>query len=162
MTKGSDLARGIRATLAEFQAACAGIGAASADKAPAGRWTPREIVSHLAGGEGVGYLPMLRKFLDSDVPRIDIVPEQTNMTPARAAMPFAELVALAAREFEAVATLAEGLSDAQLARTAHIPLFKDHPLTEYPSLAAIAGGLGQYHLNMHVEHLREVLAELAK
>jgi hypothetical protein len=156
---GTKLAQGIRAKMAELRSACAEV--KDADAAPQGRWTPREIVSHLAGREGAGYLATLRRFLDEDVPHIDIVPEQTHLNEARRAMPFAALVELAVHEFERIASAVETLSEAQLARTARIPLFKDRPIREYPTLAAMANGFGMYHVQMHIEHLREVLAELA-
>jgi len=59
-----------------------------------------------------------------------------------------------------VAAYALGLDEEQCARKAHIPLFKDSPFTEYPTLAAFIGGLGQYHVQMHTDHLRQILAEL--
>lgn len=157
---GSHLAQIIRAAQADFQTLCAAV--AEADRAPAGRWTPREIVSHLLGpGEGA-LLAMLRRFLDEDVPHIDIVPEQTWMTDERRKAPLAALLEQLAARYEGLAAFAEGLGEEQLGRRAHIPLFKDSPLTDHPSLAAMIGGLGQYHVQMHGDHLREVLAGQAK
>jgi hypothetical protein len=152
------LAESIRATIKELRAACAEVDEAAAGRAPEGRWTPREILSHLAGPEGPGLVAMFRRLLDEDEPRIDLVPEQTYMTGERSAMPFALLVDKAAQKYEAVARFAEERSEEQLARTAHVPVLAKSPMGERPSLAALLGGFGQYHVAMHIAHLRDVLA----
>jgi hypothetical protein len=158
MSTGPELAADIRAAMAEFQQACAGVDETSAGRAPKGRWTPFEIASHVAGPEGPGLIGLFDRFLSEDAPRIDLVPEQTYMTDARRAMNFAAVAELAAGRYEAVAAYAEKLTPAQLARTAHVPVFKDSPMGERPSLATMIGVLGANHVRMHAEHLREVLA----
>lgn len=160
-TTGTQLAEIIRAAQAELKQVCAGVDEAVASRAPAGRWSPKEILSHLIGPGGGAYLKLFGLFLASDAPRIDIVPEQTHFTDERRALSFAQLAQLAEQEYAGVAAYALELSEEQFARKAHIPLFKDSPLTEYPTLAAVIGGLGQYHVQMHTDHLRQVLAELA-
>ena len=55
----------------------------------------------------------------------------------------------------------EGLTEAQLARTVHIPVLKETPLGEFPTLAAMINVLGEYHIQSHIEHLQEIMAELA-
>jgi hypothetical protein len=156
---GAHLAKIIRATQADLKQLCEGIDEATACRAPAGRWTPKEIISHLIGPGGDALLGVLGRFLSEDVPLIEIVPEQTHFTQERQSMTFAQLLALMAQKYEELARYAEGLSEEQFGRTAHIPLFKDSPLTEYPTLAAFLGGLGQYHVQMHIDHLRQILDE---
>lgn len=158
--KGAQLAQGIRATVAEFRSICSEVDEAEAGRAPAGRWSPKEIVSHVAGPDKSGLLPLLEMFTAADTPRIELVPEQTYMTQARRAMPFAQIAALAAQRYEEVARYAEGLEAEQFDRKAHVPVLKESPLGEFPTLEAMIGGLGQHHLKMHTEHLREVLAAL--
>src|SRR5208337_3389226 len=46
-----------------------------ADLAPEGRWSPKQIISHLCGPEGTGLFPTLKVFLEVDTPEIDIDPE---------------------------------------------------------------------------------------
>lgn len=154
---GTELAQGIRATITELKAACAGVDEAAASRAPAGRWSPKEILSHLLGPDAGGLSPLLQRFLDDEVPLIEIVPEQTYYTGPRRDKTFAELLRELEQKYEGLARYAEGLTEAQLARRAHIPLFKDTPLTEHPTLGAFIGGLGQYHVQMHTGHLREIL-----
>ncbi len=156
----TQLAAGIRAALAELESACAGVAEDVAGRAPAGRWSPKEILSHLAGPEEGG-LKLFEAFLETDTPCIDLVPEQTHFTDARRAMSFAQLLSLVKRKGEGLAVFAAGLSEERLARKAHVPAFKETPLTEYPTLADMLGRLGRDHVRMHADHLRQVLAELA-
>lgn len=158
MPTGTELAQAIRAAQAELQAVCKTVGDDAADRAPEGRWRPREILSHIAGAGESGIVPFFRRFLDEDTPRIDVVPEQTNLTEARRAMPFAQLAAMVAQRYEELARFAETLSAEQLARTAHVPALAKSPMGERPTLGGMLGGFGQYHVKMHTDHLREVLA----
>ncbi|GFK93215.1 hypothetical protein NNJEOMEG_01046 [Fundidesulfovibrio magnetotacticus] len=155
---GEELAQEIRDTLEELVTACVGLDEAAASRAPEGRWTPKEIVSHLLGPEPDVHVRMLRRFLDEDTPTIELVPETTWFTPERAAMPLARLVDETRAEYERAAAFVATLTPEQLARTARIPLLKASPLGEYPTLGAFISGLGSYHVGSHIEHLREVLA----
>ena len=55
---GTQLAQSVRQKIAELKGACAGLDEVAASRAPAGRWSPKEILSHLWGPEGSGHLPM--------------------------------------------------------------------------------------------------------
>lgn len=158
MPTGTELAQAIRSTQTELLALCKGIDDDAADRAPEGRWSPREILSHLAGSEQSGIVPMLQRILDEDMPRLDLNPGQANLSAERRAMPFAKLVDLVAKNYEAAARFAESLTAEQLARAAHIPALAQSPLGERPTLGTLIGGFGQYHVKMHIDHLREVLA----
>jgi len=156
----AQLAAGIRAALAELESVCAGVTEDVAGRAPAGRWSPKEILSHLAGPEEGGP-KLFEAFVTEDTPRLDLAPERTHFSEARRAMSFAELTRLMARRFDGLAAYVAGLDEAQLARRAFVPVFKNSPLTDHPTLAAFLGKLGRDHVRMHADHLRQVLAELA-
>jgi hypothetical protein len=42
-------------------------------------------------------------------------------------------------------------------RKAHIPLLKEIPLGEYPSLAGWIKALTEYHTGFHINHMKEIL-----
>ena len=46
---GAQLSEAIRQKAGEFRRLCDGIDEATASRAPSGRWSPKEIVSHLSG-----------------------------------------------------------------------------------------------------------------
>ena len=68
-SRGNELAHVIRQKVAALKQVCRGVDENLASRAPADRWSPKEILSHLCGPEGVGHLPLLRSFVDSDIPR---------------------------------------------------------------------------------------------
>uniref|UniRef100_I2PXW5 Mycothiol maleylpyruvate isomerase N-terminal domain n=1 Tax=Desulfovibrio sp. U5L TaxID=596152 RepID=I2PXW5_9BACT len=156
---GNQLAKDIRQNIADLTAVCQGIDEETASRAPVGRWSPKEILSHLLGQEG-GHDMVVKAYLEEDTPTLDLKAEQTYFSEKRAAMPVAELCAAVAAAYERMATLATTLTEEQLARKARIPMLKESPLGEYPTLESLLGGLGRYHLQSHTEHLREILSEL--
>jgi hypothetical protein len=70
---------------------------------------------------------------------------------------FTELLSQFNGEYERIAQLATDLSAEQLSRKAHIPLFKETPMGEYPTLAMFIGALGKFHLEDHINHMKEIL-----
>jgi hypothetical protein len=52
------------------------------------------------------------------------------------------------------------LSADQLNRKAHVPLLKETPLGEYPTLAEWISALVDYHVGFHIDHLREIQGAL--
>ena len=156
--EGARLAQTIRQNLEKMNKLCAGIDEATASRAPEGRWTPKEIISHLSGPEGIGILPAFQAILTQDTPRLDIEPGNSYYTGKRTQMTFSELLAGLNKEYGSIADLVSGLSDEQLARKAHIPLFKESPMGEYLTLGVFVGALAEYHLGEHIDHMREILA----
>ncbi len=157
---GKELAQGIRANMAEFKSACEGLDEETASRAPEDRWSPKQIISHLCGPEGTGILPGLKAFLEQDTPRLDMVAEDPFWTGRRTGMTVSELLAEFDREYSGLAALVEGLSENQLLRKANIPMLKESPLGEYPTLAQWVSGLSDYHIGFHTDHMREILQAL--
>ena len=161
-SRGNQLAEVIRQKVADLKQVCQGVDENLASRAPADRWSPKQILSHLCGPEGVGHLPLLRAFVDNDTPMIDLETENPFFTATRAAMSFSALVAECETDYQRIASFATELTEEQLARTAHIPKLKDSPLGEYPTLDGMILGLGEFHVQFHIDHLREILAALSR
>jgi len=159
-TEGRRLAQDLREKSEEFKKLCEGLDEATASRAPAGRWSPKAVVSHLIGPEGDQFLPALKLALEQDAPRLDIEAENPFFTEERAAMSVKELLTLFDRKYSRIIGFVEGLTDAQLNRKLYVPLLKESPLTDYPTIAAFLIGLGSYHLNYHIKHMEEILSAL--
>ena len=105
-------------------------------------------------------MPAMRRILEEDTPEIEIVAEDPFFSPRRSRMTMKELLAAFEREYEGMAKLMAEASPEQLARKAYIPLFKDTPLTAYPTLSAFVSGLAGWHMNFHLAHMKEILQAL--
>ena len=160
-SRGNQLAQEIRQKVAALKQVCQGVDEKLASRAPTDRWSPKQILSHLCGPEDVGHLPILKAFIDSDTPIINLVTGNPFFTDNRARMSFGELVAECEMNYQRVANFAAELTDEQLARKAHIPKLKDSPLGEYPTLEGMIDGLCAYHVQDHIDHLHEILAALS-
>jgi hypothetical protein len=156
------LARLVEEKIGEFMDVCKGIDEETASRAPEGRWTPKQMVSHLCGPEGIGFIASLKAFIELDIPRLDIDPENPFYTDKRAKMTMAQLLTELDAEYGRIAGYVAGLTDDQLARKAHIPLVKDTPMGEYPTLAMWIQAIAEYHVGFHIDHMREILKALGK
>jgi hypothetical protein len=150
----------IHQKVAEFEEVCEDLDEETASRAPSGRWSPKEIVSHLCGPEGIGLMPTFTAFLDKDIPRLDIEAENPFFSENRERMSFAELLEEFEGEYNRIAEFVAGLSEEQLNRKAHIPLLKETPFGEYPTLGAWIQVIGEHHLGSHIDHMREILESL--
>jgi hypothetical protein len=159
-TESIRLAKLINEKVGVLKTVCQGLDEQTASRAPEGRWSPKEIISHLCGKEGEGFIATVQAYLDNDTPRIDIDPENPFFTDRRSRMTLAELLAAFEQQYKIIADRTLSLTDEQLARKAHIPLLKDSPMGEYPTLAMWIEAIADYHLSFHIDHLKEILQGL--
>jgi hypothetical protein len=157
---GGELAQIVRWKSNEFREACVDVDEETAARAPVGRWSPKEIVSHLIGPERVGHLPLFKAFLQEDMPTLELHSGNPNFTDTRARMTFADLLKAFDREYEAIANFVTSLSEEQLGRKAHIAELKESPLGEYPLLGSLIEGVAAYHLDFHRDQMRDILGLL--
>jgi hypothetical protein len=159
---GQQLADNIRKRLEEMVKACEGVSEDVASRAPEGRWSPKEILSHILGPEEPGLVSGLRSFLEADTPTIDLEAENPFFSERRARMTFDQLLSEVKRVYGEISDFAAGLTPGELDRKAHIPNLKETELGEYPTLEAMIGGLLDYHLQFHTDHMKEILEALRK
>ena len=157
---GKEIAQTVRTKMAEFKRAFEGIDEESSSQASEGRWSPKQIVSHLCGPEGIGHLPGLRAFLAEDTPLLDLKPENPYWSEGRTKMTLSELLSEFDREYSEIAAFVEGLSEDQLSRKAHIPMLRESSLGEYPTLAQWVIAFSSYHIDFHANHLRKIMQAL--
>lgn len=160
-SRGNQLAHAIKQKVQALKEVCQGVDEKLAARAPQGRWSPKEILSHLSGPEGRGHLPLLKAFLDSDIPTLTLDAGNPFFSENRARMSFDQLVSECEENYERVANFVAGLSEKDLGRKAHIPELRESPLGEYPTLDGMISGLGEFHIQFHTDHLREILAAIA-
>lgn len=155
--EGTKLSETIRAKIAEMKSLCSAISEETASRTPADRWSPKEIISHLSGPDGIGFMPALRGILEQDTPLLNMVAEDPYFTNSRSGMPMKGLLAEFEQEYLCIADLVAAATEEELARKARIPLFKDTPLGEYPTLATFVRALGEWHMDFHIKHMKEIL-----
>jgi len=158
--EGAQLAQIIRAKTEEMKKVCEAMTEETASEAPQGRWSPKQIISHISGPDGIGLMPAITLILEQDIPRVDLVAEDPFFTDRRSRLSMTDLLSEFEQEYHRIADLLANASEDQLRRKAHIPLFKDTPLGEYPTLAAFIGALGEWHMEFHLNHMKEVLQAL--
>lgn len=142
--------------VSEIKGIVVGVAPESAARKPAAdEWCVNEVLSHLIGEELGEWKARVSRFVDEDTPMIDITPGVSHFE-GRSGKPTDELMAEVESAYGEFGSYLAGLSEEQLNRAAHIPLFKETPLGEYPTLSQFVSAMIGYHLNDHVGQLRNL------
>ena len=141
----------------ELGEALEGMNEEDAARRPAdGEWCCKEMLAHLMGDEGESFVAGLRRFVDEDTPLIGVVAGLPYYSPTRQAMSLSEMRAGVWRQYEEVADFISGLSDEQLGRKGRVPLLKETPIGEHPTLGQWAGAIINFHLTDHIGQMGKV------
>jgi uncharacterized damage-inducible protein DinB len=157
MVSGPTLQQQLNQKVQEIKQAVAGIDEEKATRSPgSGEWSAKEILWHLTGEEHALKTFEMERFLKEETPDLGLTPGQTPYNEERSKTPVNELVSRVESQYAEVGSFLAGLSDEQLNRKAHIPFLKETPLGEYPTLGQWAIGLINFHLNDHVQQLKNL------
>lgn len=122
-----------------------------------GRWTTREVLSHLLGGPGLDLIAFLGTFSERNLPVHDLQPGESNLTDERRKMTLKQFVDALHSQRRSVLAYVEGLSDVELQqRKAVIPVFKQFLGTDEFSIAMLVGILFEGHWNGHAGQLAKI------
>ena len=121
-----------------------------------GEWTTREVLSHLLFEAGFDPSAFLRTFTDRNLPVVDVNASDTHMTPERRKATLKELTDSLDAQRKSLFAYLDGLSDAELARKARIPLFKDFMGTDEIPIPMFVGAMFDYHWNDHASHIAKI------
>lgn len=122
-SQGMELSQTIKQRVEQMKQLCRGLDEATASRAPAERWSPKQIVSHITGPDGVGEMPAVQAFLNQDMPRIDLEAANPFFSERRSRMSMVQLLDEFQAEYDRVAALVESLSDEQYPRL-YVPIHR--------------------------------------
>lgn len=144
----------VAAKVNEITSLVAGLSSEDASKKPsADEWCVNEVLSHLIGPELGAWKGGIESIVNEDTPLIDLTPG-ISYYEGRSGESTAALLAEFEKEYHTVGEYLGSLTEEQLNRKAHVPLFKETPLGEYPTLAQFAGGIINFHMADHVQQIR--------
>ena len=121
-----------------------------------GEWTTRQVLCHLLSEPGWNPVTVLKSFSTQDLPEIDIVPGQCNVTPERQKMTLQQLEAALDTQRREIFGYLETLSETDLQRKARIPLFKRIMNTEEVPIPTYVGAMFGYHWKDHAGQLAKI------
>ena len=97
--EAAKLSESIRRNAEGFKKLCEGLDEETASRATGDRWSPKQIISHVSGPEGVGFTPTITAILEQDTPLLELDPGNPFFSEKRARMTVAELLAEFVREY---------------------------------------------------------------
>ena len=121
-----------------------------------GEWTAREVLSHLLFQSNFNAVALLQTFADRDLPLVEIIPGATFLDDRRRKMTLKEFADALDTQRQTVLGYVGSLSDAELARKARIPLFKQFMGTDEITIPMFVGALFGYHWNDHAGQLAKI------
>jgi len=156
MVSGPNLKQQIDQKVQEIKQAVSGLSEEEASKKRGeDEWSVKEVLSHLSGDGSSDAVSLLDRVIKEDTPQMDIHPGQSYYE-GRESIPLTELTSRVESTYSEMGTFLSGLSEDQLNRKAQVPLLKETPIGEYPTLGQLAGALINFHLNDHVNQLRNI------
>jgi len=155
MVSGPSLQQQLDQKVQEIKQVASGLSEERAAKAPGqDEWSAKQVLSHLCGDDDALSMYEFKRFLDEDTPALGISPGRYGDN--RKEAPVSELVSKIDSDYSAIGKFFAGLNEEQLSRKAHIPFLKETPLGEYPTLGQWAIGIIQFHLNDHIQQLKNL------
>jgi hypothetical protein len=128
------------------------------DRADApGEWTTRQVLCHLLDDPDWNPVAVLESFTTAkQLPVIEINPGAAPVTPERQKMTLAQLREALEAQRRDIFDYLESLGDADLARKAKIPLFKQFMGTDEIALPVYVGAMFDYHWNDHADQIAKI------
>ena len=121
-----------------------------------GEWTAREVLSHLLFQPGFNPVAVLKTFADRDLPLIEVTPGATYLDDRRRQMTLKDFADALDTQRRTVLEYLGSLTEAQLARKARIPLFKQFMGTDEITVPMFVGAIFGYHWNDHAGQLAKI------
>src|SRR5438034_5860569 len=155
MVSGPGLQQQLDQKVREIKQAVSGLSEEQAAKPPAqGEWSAKQVLSHLCGEDDALNMYEFKRFVSEDTPPLNITPGEHSEVRKNA--PTGELLSKVESDYSAIGSFLSGLNEEQLARKAHVPFLKETPLGEYPTLGQWAMAIINFHLNDHVQQLKNL------
>jgi DinB superfamily len=156
MVSGPSLQQQLDRKVQEIKQAVSGLSEEEASKKRGEEeWSVKEVLSHLSGDGSTDAASLLDRVVKEDTPQIDIHPGMSYYE-GRESIPLRELTSSVESTYSEMGAFLSGLNEEQLNRKAQVPLLKETPIGEYPTLGQLAGALINFHLNDHVQQLRNL------
>ena len=155
MVSGPSLQAQLDQKVQEIKQTVAGMSEEKASKRPGeGEWSVKEVLSHLSGGDGDDFA-ILRRVTQEDTPVVEFEIGVSHYE-GRENMSAAELTSRVESTYGEMGDFLSGLNEEELNRKARSPQLKETPIGEYPTLGQLAAALINFHLNDHINHLRNL------
>jgi hypothetical protein len=155
MVSGPTLKQQLDQKVEEITQTVAGMSEERASKRPGeGEWSVKEVLSHLSGGDGDDFA-ILRRVTQEDTPVVEFEIGVSHYE-GRENMSAAELTSRVESTYGEMGDFLSGLNEEELNRKARSPQLKETPIGEYPTLCQLAAALINFHLNDHINHLRNL------